>query len=207
MRSPWHSRLAVVLLMATAVPVAARAQQADSTGAEEIRIACERERQTLSREASGVEKVKSMVAMQECGNAGVKTLVTYWQRQTTDTILLPALADASARINDRRTYQAARAVVVDPSRSESFRLAALTVLVAGVDRRIAVTFPKPTKPMSTSYVGLGRNFHPSTRKAPQPVGAEARPDVLSILRKLAASDPNERIRKVAAELGPLLKRF
>lgn len=44
------------------------------------------------------------------------------------------------------------------------------------------------------------------KKAPQPVGPEAKDEVLSVLKKLAASDPNERIRKVAAELGPLLER-
>lgn len=158
-------------------PVAAKAQDSAS-GAEQIRVSCEHALQSLASGAPAAEKVKGIVTMQQCGNSGIETLVSYWRRPAVDTTLLPALANVSAGLNDRRTYQAARAVALDPSRSESFRLA----------------------------VGLGRNFHPPTRKAPQPVGAEARADVLSILKKLAASDPNERIRKVAAELGPLLQR-
>jgi hypothetical protein len=147
-----------------------------------------------------------MVSMEQCGDAGVETLVSYWRQPKTDTVLLGALTAASSRANDRRTYQAARAVVLDPSRSESVRLAALTVLVAGFDPDIAVAFPVPTKPMYSTYVGMGYTSHASKRPGPQPIGPEAKADLISLLKPLADSDPNERMRKVAAELGPLLER-
>ena len=150
--------------------------------------------------------MQNIVVMKECDDAGIETLVSYWRQPTTDSALVSALGSVSARANDRRTYQAARAVALDPGRAESARLAALKVLVAAYDRRLAVEFPAATKPMYTTYVGMGRFSHPPKRKAPQPVGAEARPDVLAVLKQLAASDPNERMRKVAAELGPLLER-
>lgn len=139
-------------------PVAAKSQDSAS-GAEQIRISCEHAMQTLANEGPTPKKVRGLITMQQCGNSGVKTLVAYWRRPALDTFLLPALANASAEINDRRTYQAARAVALDPGRSESFRLAALTVLVAGFDRRLAVSFASPTKPMNTTYVSLGRMFH------------------------------------------------
>ena len=198
-------RMTCLLGVGLTLPGAANAQDSAS-GAEEIRVSCDRATLTLKAGGPTPEKMSSIVTMQQCGNEGVRTLVTQWERPTLDTVLLPALANASAVVNDRRTYQAARAVALDPSRSESSRLAALTVLVAGFDRKLAVTFPTPTKPMQSTYVALGRNFHPPTKKAPQPVGLEARTDVLSVLKELADSDPNERIRKVAGELGPLLKR-
>lgn len=177
-----------------------------ASGAEQIRISCEQAKQTLSTGGTGPEKAKSVVTMQECGDEGAKTLVSYWRQPATDTVLLPALTAASVRLNDQRTYQAARSVVIDPSRSDLARLAALTVLVAGFDPNIAVTFPAPTKPMYTTYVGIGWVSHVPKRKGPQPVGPEAKTDVLSILNQLARSDPSERMRKVATELGPLLER-
>jgi hypothetical protein len=190
-----HSRL-------SALPTA---QQKDSAAGYR-RSYCERAGQTLRSHRPSSEKVQSMVTMGKCGDAGVETLVSYWRQPKTDTVLLPALTAASARANDRRTYQAARAVVLDPSRSESVRLAALTVLVAGFDPDIAVAFPVPTKPMYSTYVGMGYTSHASKRPGPQPIGPEAKADLISLLKPLADSDPNERVRKVAAELGPLLER-
>lgn len=170
------------------------------------RAYCERARRTLRIDRPSSEKVQSMVTMGQCGDAGVETLVSYWRQPETDTVLLRALTEASARINDRRTYQAARAVVLDPSRSEDVRLGALTVLVAGFDPNIAVSFPTPTQPMYSTYVGIGFTSHASKRKGPQPVEPGAKADLISILKQLAGSDPNERMRKVATELGPLLER-
>lgn len=192
-------------MLGLTLPLALEAQDSVSS-AEQIRISCERARQTLSTGATGREKARSVVTLQECGDAGAQTLVLLWRQPATDTVLLPALTAASVRINDRRTYQAARSVVIDPSRAESARLAALTVLVAGFDPNIAVTFPAPTKPMYTTYVGIGWVSHVPKRKGTQPVGPEAKADVSSILKQLARSDPSERMRKVATELGPLLAR-
>jgi hypothetical protein len=197
--------LAAWITLCLALPVAVEAQESPS-GAEQIRISCEQARQTLSSGGSRPEKIKSIVTMQQCGDVGAETLVSYWRQAGADTALLPALTAASARMNDRRTYQAARAVVLDPSRSEEARLAALTVLVAGFNPKIAVSFNTPTKPMHSTYVGIGVAPHASTRKGPQPIGPEAKSDLLNLLKQLAASDPNERIRKVAGELGPLLQR-
>jgi hypothetical protein len=196
--------LAAWATLGLVLPVAVEAQV--GSGAEQIRISCEQAKQTLSTGGPSSEKAKGIVAMQECGDAGVETLVAYWRRPAADAALVSALAGASVRLNDRRTYEAARAVVTDPSRSESERLAALTVLVAGFDPKIAVSFPPATKPMSSTYVGIGRVSHVPKRKGAQPVGPEAKADVIAILKQLAASDPNERMRKVAAELGPLLQR-
>ena len=167
---------------------------------------CQRALRTLAGESAPAEKVQAIVTMPDCGNLGAETLVSFWQRPNPDIRLLRSWTVASAEINDRRTYRAARAALVDPSRSESFRLAALEVLVAGFDPSMAVTFPTPTKPMYSSYVGTGFINHRSTAKGPQTVGVEARGDLILLLKQLVGSDPNERIRKVAAELGPTLER-
>jgi hypothetical protein len=199
------SQLVICCLTVSLVLPATASAQNTASPPEEVRLGCEHAQQALAGEGPASEKAKGIATMQECGNSGVETLAAYWRRPAVDSVLLPALANVSARINDRRTYQAARAVALDPGRPEAFRLAALKVLVGGFDKRLAVGFPPVTKPMQTSYVALGSISHPSTTHSSQPVGPEAKTDVLSVLAKLA-TDPNERIRKVAAELGPLLKR-
>jgi hypothetical protein len=200
------SQLVICCLTLSLVLPPTASSQDTASPPEEVRLACDSAQQALAREGAASEKVKGIATMQVCGNSGVETLATYWRRPAVDSALLPALADVSGGLNDRRTYQAARAVALNPSRPEAFRLAALKVLVSGFDRKLAVGFPPVTKPMETSYVALGSISHPQASRSSQPVGPEAKSDVLSVLAKLAASDPNERIRKVAAELGPLLKR-
>jgi hypothetical protein len=197
-----------VIAAGLAFPLVACAQQQEPVSPDSLRrSACERSQKALSAvNVSRHEKSEAIVVMQECGDAGVLTLVTQWRQPAIDTVLLPTLAGVSSQVNDRRVYQAARAVLLDPSRPESVRLAALEVLVTGFNPKVTVSFPTPTKPMYSSYVAIGHVSHPPGRKAPQPVGSEAQEDVLSILRQLAVSDPTERIRKVAAELGPLLKQ-
>lgn len=180
--------------------------QDSASGAEEVRISCQQAVTALESGGSPSEEAHGIRTMQECGDLGIEKLVSYWQRPSLDAGLVRRLAAVSARVNDRRTYQAARAVVLNPSRSESFRLAALEVMVAGFDPSMAVTFPKPSKPMESSYVATGFVNHRSKKKGPNTVGAEARTDLISVLNKLAKSDPNERIRHVAAELGTVLDR-
>lgn len=193
------------LVLGLILPSAAKAQDSAS-GAEVIRTSCEHAAQTLRSGGQSTEKVQSIVTMQECGDSGAEILASYWRSVSLDSILLRRLAAVSARMNDRRIYHAARSVVMDPSRTESARLAALTVLVGGFDPSIAVTFPTPTKPMHSSYVATGFVSHPPKAQGPQRVGSEAKDDLISLLKQLARSDPNERIRRVAAELGPLLER-
>ena len=63
-----------------------------------------------------------------------------------------------------------------------------------------------SKPMESSYVATGFVNHRAKKKGPHTVGTEARGDLISILKQLEVSDPNERIRRVAAELRPELER-
>lgn len=196
---------AVLALWGAAFPCPTAAQEKD-TAVTSGGGSCERAKQKLGPDRPSSDKQQGLVTMQRCGEAGVATLVSYWRQPAIDTVLLPALVEGSARLNDRRVYHAARAIVIDPTRSEAVRLGALTVLVAGFDPDIYVSFNTPTKPMYSSYVGIGRVVHTSKRSAPQPVGAEAKDDLISLLKLLAASDPNERMRKVAGELGPLLEQ-
>jgi hypothetical protein len=196
-----------MLALAFFVHRPASAQEADSgLGRRQIAASCERAKHGKALAATRAEKVANIVALQDCGDDGVRLLSDYWRTAGDDSEVLAALAGVSARINDRRLYQAARSVLLDQGRSESTRLSALEVLVAGFDPSLAVAFPAPIKPMQSTYVALGHTSHRSSGQAPQPVGRHARKDLLVVLDGLASSDPSERIRKVAQELGPLLKR-
>jgi hypothetical protein len=178
----------------------------DEVGRRQIAESCERAKHALPQAATKGEKIRNIVALQECDEEGVQLLRNYWRTAADDDQVVGTLASVSVRLNDRRLYEAARSVLLDNARSESTRLSALTVLVAGFDPSLAVAFPAPTVPMQSTYVALGHTSHRPSRKAPQPVGHEARTDLLTVLDGLASTEPNERIRKVAQELGPLLRR-
>jgi hypothetical protein len=120
--------------------------------------------------------------------------------------VVATLASVSSRLNDLRLYRAARSVLLDGTQREPIRLSALTVLVSGYDPSLAVAFPAPTKPMRSTYVALGYPSHSNQHEGRYPVRGSARKDLPGVLNGLAASDRNERIRKVAQELGPLLMR-
>lgn len=195
------------LLLMFSVRSSASAQE-DSAEVDRRQIAesCERAKHALPQAVKKGEKIENIVALQGCGDEGVQMLRDYWRTAPDDSELVKVLANVSARVNDRRLYEVARSVLLDTGRSEATRLGALKVLVAGFDPSLAVGFPAPTVPMQSTYVGLGHTSHRPSRKAPQPVGDQAKADLLKVLDGLASTEPNERIRKVAQELGPLLRQ-
>jgi hypothetical protein len=182
------------------------AQESDSSVARTTLEFCDRAKASKGRATTRSQKIENIVALQSCRDDGVRLLREYWQTGGDDKDVMNTLGSVSARLNDRRLYDAARSVLLDTHRAEDTRLAALSVLVAGYDPSLAVDFPAVTKPMYTSYVALGHtSYHPS-RPASQPVGSYAKRDLFAVLDGLAASESNERIRKVGQELGPLLKK-
>ncbi len=205
-----HRRIAAstwLLVLLFSVKVSASAQEDyGEVGRRQIAESCERAKQGLPQAATKGEKIKNIIALQECGDEGVQLLGNYWEIATDDSDVVGALARVSARINDRRLYDAARSVLLDTRRSESTRLGALTVLVAGFDPSLVVGFAARTAPMQSTYVALGHTSNRPSRKAPRPVGDEAKSDLLTVLDNLASTEPNERVRKVAQELGPLLRQ-
>lgn len=175
-------------------------------GRRQIQESCKQAKHALPQAATKNDKVRNIVALQECGDEGVQLLRDYWRAVPDDSEVVGALAGVSARVNDRRLYDVARSVLLDTGRSESTRLGALTVLVAGFDQSLVAAFPAPTVPMQSTYVALGHANHRPSRKPLRPVGDEAKTDLLTVLDGLASTEPNERIRKVAQELGPLLRQ-
>jgi hypothetical protein len=166
---------------------------------------CDRAKASKARATTRSEKIENIVALQSCGDDGVRLLREYWQTGGDDKEVVSTLSSVSARVNDRRLYDAARSVLLDKNGGEETRLAALTVLAAGYDPSPAIGFPAVTKPMQTTYVALGHTDHQAGRSGPQPVGSFAKKDLFTALDSLT-SDSNERIRRVAGEIGPLLKR-
>jgi hypothetical protein len=153
---------------------------------------------------SRAQKVTNIVALQECGNDGVELLADYWRQPGNDNEVVATLASVSSRLNDRRLYDPARAVLLNTSQPEATRLSALSVLVVGYDPSLAITFPTPTVPMRSTYVALGYTSHSNQQQGSRPVKGYAKNDLPGVLKGLAASEQNERVRKVAQELGPLL---
>jgi hypothetical protein len=95
--------ITILVLIGLALPVAARAQNIDSSAdAQQIQTSCQRARQQLAEARPSGEHARSMVVMQECGDAGIETLVDYWRRPPSDSVLVSALGSVSARVNDRR---------------------------------------------------------------------------------------------------------
>lgn len=195
-------------LAATVVfSVPAWAQEADSeVGRRMVAESCDRAKHGKPQATSKDQKIANIVALQDCGDDGIESLRDYWMQDGADGDVTATLASVSGRLNDRRLYEAARSVLLNVNRPERSRLSALTVLVAGYDPSIAVAFPAPTKPMHSTYVALGQTSHANRKEGLHPVRGYAKSDLPQILERLATSDPNERIRKVAQELGPLLTR-
>ncbi len=199
---------AVWLLVLTLVPsCAARAQDDQANVAQEqIKHFCERAKHDKTTATDKQQKITNIVALQDCGDEGVGLLSDYWSQPGSDPEVSAALASVSSRLNDRRLYQAARSVLLDSGKPESVRLDALSVMVSGYDPTLAVAFPAPTKPMQSTYVSLGHTSHANQKEGRQPVRGYAREDLPKVLARLANSDQNERVRKVAGELGPLIAR-
>lgn len=207
--APIVSGVAGACLFALTVSVSGQAwgqQTYADTARMVVAEACARAKANKPHATTSQEKFDNIVALQDCGEDGIELLTDYWRNPAEAESVVDVLAGVSGRVNDRRLYQAARSALLDRGRSETSRLGGLSVMVAGYDPSLAVAFSAPTKPMITTYVSLGHVSHADHEEKHQPVRAYARKDLPAVLRGLAASEPNERIRKVAEELGPLLAR-
>ncbi len=174
---------------------------------------CSRAESSLAAKPTGRDYCAAIAQIVWCGDAGPRALAAQWLTPPTDTTALRVLAGASARISDPRLLAAAKGVLLGRSRSRDVRLAAIQVLVGQFDPALVVEYRTPSGPAAAwggSYVMLGHWIRESG--FPGASGGErgdsvppaTRGLVVSLLRQVGASDPDDVVQKVTSYLAERL---
>lgn len=162
---------------------------------------CAQTATTFATLNAGNEFKQAASDLTTCRDAGPRALAAKWDQLPSDSVAVGYLADISRNINDLRLLSAIKRVVLQTSNSERVRLLALTALVGQYDPSTSISFHPRSKryPEVGPILSWGMIDGPGTYGA-QPVGADARADILSTLRQLRGSDPNDGIRKAAQDI-------
>ena len=118
------------------------------------------------------------------------------------------LGGVSANVRDRRVYQAARDVALSPGASTTTRLAAIGTLVAHTDSNVQLVYLSNPEPSATHPSGVmsGRLTHlPELAPPGAPLSASVWSEVVSLLGQLGESDPDNRVRSVAAYVAKRMR--
>ncbi len=125
-----------------------------------------------------------------CAEEGPRLLAEQWHTAGADSAQLRYLVTATARLRDRRLYDALQAVASDRSRPRGVRVGAMLALTRYVDPHSAVWFsdlrapgePVRRIPLVTSWTTGGGQMDGS-----QPIAAPVADSVLRLLDEIAAA--------------------
>ncbi len=170
---------------------------------------CARREAAIESRTGGSGYYFAFNEMRDCPQ-GPRVLARQWATPPSDTVALRQLAGVSARLLDRRVFEAARAVVADPGAGRDARLAAMDVLVGHYDPCVAVWIQVNSLPAPAGrsvVVMLGEYEHNLSRPGSEPLPPSVRDDVLAALDAAASSGPDSVVREASRQLAARLREF
>ncbi len=169
---------------------------------------CTRDKATLAHSGSRTAYIQAISNIQSCGALAGEVLAEEWRRPPTDSASLMVLAFVSGGVRDRRIYDAARDVAVSLDAAPVTRLAAIAALAAHADASVRLSYfvPAESSVGTNPGVRIERLTHlPATGPWGPPLPESAFSDVVSLLSRLGDSDPDARVRTVAAYVAKRMR--
>jgi len=190
--------LLAIAAFCAAMPLAA---QSVSEGTDvHLRNDCRLATQTLATGEPGPQREWALQVIGQCAVSGGAALAALWSSPSSDSADLERIYAASARIRDEQIFNAVRAVSLNTAVPTLTRLAALRVLAAYVNHRILTSFEFLTPPVIPGVRPRGYRDHGMPIDGSSPLHPGAAQEIRDLLRSLAASDPDPRVRYAASYL-------
>ena len=155
----------------------------------------------------GEDWVQALHDLRGCGDTAIAVIVRLWEQPPTGRHELGVLSRVSSEMSDRRVFAAERRAAMNGSLPRVTRLEAIAALIIFADPELLVlpnameagfgTSPRPA-------IGSLRDPGPRSREEIE-LSRSLRPEVMSTLAELAASDGSEAIRFAAGELRKQLE--
>jgi hypothetical protein len=144
---------------------------------------------------------RSLSGLLSCPESGPPALARAWRIPRTDPSFMTALSNVSAQFRDQRIANAARLVLLDPSRSPGDRLAAMATLLVHAERCLAVLVrpEPPTGEDGRGPLSFGWRVEDVSTEGAQQLSEDTRKDVIELLDLLIKSGPSERVGQAAAQ--------
>ena len=128
--------------------------------------------------------------IEACPEEGPAIIAGRWSRVADDTTAIAELVRQSTRFEDTRIYEQARRVVLDRSRTDVARVAAMFVLARYADPQIAAWFNEvapPADPVRYVRTPLGSALHSTSITGSAPLAGSVRQLVLQLLEEIAVA--------------------
>ena len=188
-----RQRFVAVALLTMTSTVAAVAQDTSTTAG---RLNCVSASQIVARSHHQSLLADAYSVLIRCPGAAA-TLAQVWNTPPSDSSTLAKLTRRSAGIADRRILAAKLPIVSNGLFNPSIRRAALEVVIAQYDPSYVISSSTWSDPEHTS---VARDSDYYQKSGEEPVTAIERQAIIDGLRRMAASDSDDRLRRVATRL-------